>query len=52
MVNSENPASQRVMAKTGMKELGVYVWDGDALWLGGKWRTRDSLHIFGMFVVE
>jgi RimJ/RimL family protein N-acetyltransferase len=52
IVNAENPASQRVMAKCGAKELGVHIWDGEGLWLGGRWRTTDSLHIFGMFVVE
>ncbi|EDU44047.1 hypothetical protein PtrM4_132950 [Pyrenophora tritici-repentis] len=52
IVNGENPASQRVMAKTDMKKLGVYEWVGDELWLGGKWRTRDDLYIYGMFVIE
>jgi RimJ/RimL family protein N-acetyltransferase len=52
IVNNENPASRRVMAKCGVKELGVHVWNGDGLWLAGKWRTTDSLHIFGKFVVE
>jgi RimJ/RimL family protein N-acetyltransferase len=51
VVNSENPASRRVMAKCGVRELGVHVWEGDGLWLAGKWRTTDSLHIFGKFVV-
>jgi len=52
IVNEENTASQRVLAKTDMKELGVHTWNGDGLWLAGKWRTRDRLHIYGMFVVE
>jgi RimJ/RimL family protein N-acetyltransferase len=52
IVNDENPASQRVMAKCGVPELGVHVWGGEGLWLAGRWRTTDSLHIFGKFVVE
>jgi RimJ/RimL family protein N-acetyltransferase len=52
IVNAENPASRRVMAKCGAKGLGVHIWDGEGLWLAGRWRTTDSLHIFGMFVVE
>ncbi|USP72943.1 hypothetical protein yc1106_00217 [Curvularia clavata] len=52
IVNDENPASLRVLAKCGMQELGVHVWDGEGLWLAGKWRTTDSLHIFGKFVRE
>ncbi|EUC36905.1 hypothetical protein COCCADRAFT_86913 [Bipolaris zeicola 26-R-13] len=52
IVNGENPASRRVMVKCGMKELAVHVWDGDGIWLAGKWRTTDDLHIFGKFVRE
>ncbi|KAL7776077.1 hypothetical protein CFE70_006490 [Pyrenophora teres f. teres 0-1] len=52
IVNSENPASQRVMAKTGMTGLGVHEWVGDELWLGGKWRTRDDLHIYACFIIQ
>lgn len=52
IVNGENPASQRVMSKSGMQELGVYIWEGEKLWLGGKWRTTDDLYIFGKFVKQ
>lgn len=52
IVNSENPASQRVMVKSGMKELGVHIWEGEKMFVAGKWRTRDELHIYGTFVVE
>ena len=54
IVSPENPASQRVMAKSGMKELGMHFWDGkgEAIFVGGKWRTTDELHVFGTFVVE
>ncbi|EOA84135.1 hypothetical protein ACJQWK_00776 [Exserohilum turcicum] len=51
VVNAENPASRRVMVKCGMQELGVHVWTGEEIWLGGKWRTTDSLHIYGKFVM-
>ncbi|KAK4691010.1 hypothetical protein P7C71_g5906, partial [Lecanoromycetidae sp. Uapishka_2] len=52
IVNIGNPASLRVMHKTGMTEKGVYDWTGKAVFLGGKWRERDSLHIFGMQLLE
>jgi len=51
IVNEANPASLRVMAKTGMIELGVHEWvaktDEEAVFVAGEWRTRDKLHIFG-----
>jgi RimJ/RimL family protein N-acetyltransferase len=52
IVHCENPASQRVMVKSGMKKLGVHIWEGEKIFVAGKWRTRDELHIYGMFVVE
>ncbi|KAL1799080.1 hypothetical protein ACET3X_003117 [Alternaria dauci] len=54
IVSPENPASQRVMAKSGMKELGMHFWDGEgqSIFVGGKWRTTDELHVYGTFVVE
>lgn len=52
IVNKENPGSLRVMAKTGMTELGVYVWTGNPIWLAGKWTERSDLHIWGMFLVD
>ncbi|KAH8711899.1 GNAT family acetyltransferase-like protein [Phaeosphaeriaceae sp. PMI808] len=52
VVNAENPASKRVMEKSGMKELGIYEWTGDAIYLAGKWRTREILHIFGTWLWE
>ncbi|KAF1941201.1 hypothetical protein EJ02DRAFT_405123 [Clathrospora elynae] len=52
VVNSENPASQQVMGKIGMAERGVHVWEGDRIWIGGRWRTTDTLYIFGKFLVE
>jgi len=51
IVNEANPASLRVMAKTGMIELGVHEWiakaDEEAVFLAGEWRTRDKVRIFG-----
>lgn len=52
IVNAENPASQRVMAKSGMTELGMYVWEGKAVWLAGRWTDRSDLHIYGSFLRE
>jgi RimJ/RimL family protein N-acetyltransferase len=51
IVNGGNPASMRVMDKTGMKRTGIYKWTGRAF-LGGEWRERDDLHIFGQFLSE
>ena len=52
IVNEGNPASLRVMNKTGMTKIGVYDWTGKAVFLAGEWRERDSLHIFGMHLLE
>ena len=52
IVNECNPASQRVMDKTGMTKSGVYEWTGKAVFIAGEWRERDSLHIFGMHLIE
>ena len=52
IVNARNPASVRVVDKTGMMNRGVYEWSGKALFLAGEWRERDSLHIFGMHLLE
>lgn len=47
LVNGENPASLRVMHKTGMTFKDIYVWKGEALFLAGAWTERSSLHVFG-----
>lgn len=52
IVNEGNPASQRVMDKTGMMKVGIYDWSGKAVFLAGKWRERDSLCIYGMHLLE
>ncbi|KAI4157756.1 MAG: hypothetical protein LQ342_008020 [Letrouitia transgressa] len=52
IVNEANPASQRVMDKTGITRRGVYNWTGEAVFIAGEWRQRDTLFIFGMYLVE
>ena len=52
IVNGSNPASLRVVDKTGMTKIGVYEWTGKAVFLAGRWRERDSLHIFGKHLLE
>ncbi|KAF3481453.1 uncharacterized protein GIQ15_04212 [Arthroderma uncinatum] len=51
IVNGENGASARVMEKTGMVKRGVYEWKGKAVLVGGRWRERDSISIFGMHLL-
>lgn len=51
IVNQGNPASMRVMEKTGMTKKGIYDWTGK-VFLAGEWRERDKLHIFGMHLLE
>lgn len=52
IVNEDNPASLRVMDKIGITKRGVYEWTGKAIFIAGEWRERDSLHIFGMHLLE
>lgn len=52
IVNEDNPASLRVMDKTGMTKKGVYEWTGKAVFLAGEWQERSSLHIFGIHLLE
>lgn len=52
IVNGGNPASRRVMHKTGMAELGVYELNDRRIYLAGEWRDRHSLHIFAMHLIE
>lgn len=52
IVNRENPASLRVMGKTGMVERGVYEWSGEPIFLAGEWTVRSTLHIFGRLLVR
>jgi len=46
IVNQGNPASMRVMHKTGMTKTGVYELTGRRVFLAGEWREHHSLHIF------
>ena len=50
IVNHENPASLRVMEKTGMVERGVYEWTGKPIFLAGEWTERSILRIFGYYI--
>ncbi|KAL8901458.1 MAG: hypothetical protein Q9207_005195 [Kuettlingeria erythrocarpa] len=52
IVNEGNPASLRVMQKTGMIDRGVYEWTGKAVFLAGEWTERSSLHICGRYLLE
>jgi RimJ/RimL family protein N-acetyltransferase len=52
IVNAGNPASLRVLDKTGMVKRGNYEWTGKAVFLAGEWRERDTLFIFGMHLLE
>ncbi|KAI4188403.1 MAG: hypothetical protein LQ346_005317 [Caloplaca aetnensis] len=52
IVNEKNPASLRVMQKTGMIDRGVYEWTGKAVFLAGEWTERSSLHICGRYLLE
>ncbi|KAF2092542.1 hypothetical protein NA57DRAFT_50152 [Rhizodiscina lignyota] len=53
MVNADNPASRRVMDKSGMINKGLYEFTTDrGIFLAGEWREQHSLHIFGMYLLE
>ncbi|EEP77821.1 predicted protein [Uncinocarpus reesii 1704] len=52
IVNEENPASLRVMEKAGVPKKGVYVAEGEPIFLAGKWRGMANLHIYGMYLIE
>ena len=52
IVNDANPASQRVMEKSGMVNRGIYEWAGIPMFLAGEWTEQSTLHIFGMHLLE
>jgi len=52
IVNELNPASLRVMNKTGMIEKGVNERTTKPIFLGGEWREQHTLHIYGMHLLE
>jgi RimJ/RimL family protein N-acetyltransferase len=47
LVNPTNPLSQRVVEKIGMTHIGNYEWTGDAVFIAGEWRERDTIQIWG-----
>lgn len=47
-----NPASLKVMDKTGIPKTGIYEWTGEAIFHGGEWRDHTSLHIYGGYLFE
>ncbi|XPS79161.1 hypothetical protein M3J09_011148 [Ascochyta lentis] len=48
IVNERNPRSRAVLGKCeGVREMGVFVWRGEEIHIGGEWRTEDRLVIFG-----
>lgn len=50
IVNEENPPSLRVMGKTkGMENLGVWEWEGEPVFLAGRWIEKSRICIFGGF---
>lgn len=51
IVDDENPASSRVMAKMGIPERGPHTWRGDKVWLGGQWREQCNIHVFGKYII-
>ena len=52
IVNDENLASQRVMAKTPMKFKGVFEWSGMTLFLAGRWQKEGKIFIYGMHLLD
>ncbi|KAF2127676.1 hypothetical protein P153DRAFT_320073 [Dothidotthia symphoricarpi CBS 119687] len=52
IVNDENLASRRVMAKVAMKDRGIYEWTGGPVWLTGRWIERSDIHVMGMHLLE
>ncbi|KAI4119118.1 MAG: hypothetical protein LQ345_000927 [Seirophora villosa] len=52
IVNDENPASLRVMEKTGVTNRGIYEWTGKPVFLAGRWQEHSRLHIFGRQLLE
>ena len=52
IVNVPNKASLRVVEKVGLKELGLFVWEGEEVWMAGKWTGREELSIWGRWLAE
>lgn len=52
IINELNPASFRIMQKTGVVEKGVFVIEDTPVFLAGEVRRRHDLHIFGKHLIE
>jgi RimJ/RimL family protein N-acetyltransferase len=52
VVNVENGASLGVVRKSGMEDLGAWIWEGEEMWFAGEWRERTELRIWGGWIVE
>jgi len=51
IVNAPNAASLRVVEKAGLREVGVYVWEGEKVWMAGRWTGREELRIWGAWLL-
>ncbi|KAF2747012.1 hypothetical protein M011DRAFT_444814 [Sporormia fimetaria CBS 119925] len=47
VVNHSNLASQRVVEKCGFTYLGDFVYEGEPVFIGGKWREKDTVQVWG-----
>ncbi|KAH7381342.1 GNAT family acetyltransferase-like protein [Phaeosphaeria sp. MPI-PUGE-AT-0046c] len=52
IVDKENAGSRRVMEKSEMRALGDYRWEGNEVWMSGRWRGWMELMFWGMWIVE
>lgn len=52
VVEDENIASRKVLEKVAMADRGIYLWTGEAIFVGGKWRDVGHLHIYGLHLLE
>lgn len=52
IVVEENAASMKVAQKSGLKDCGGYVWEGEKVFLAGRWSGREELRVWGSWVSE
>lgn len=50
-VSPDNPASMRVMEKSGTKHVGTFVWEGEPVFLAGAWREC-KVNVYSCWIVE
>jgi RimJ/RimL family protein N-acetyltransferase len=50
VVDSGNPESLRVLEKVGLEKRGTPEWEGERVWLAGRWRESREL-VYGMYLV-